>query len=466
MKRLISLVISILLTAVNGHAQVFKVDTVIYNGDISKYINFVIMGDGYTSSQQGKFRRDVDSSFAYFFSQTPFTNYKQYFNLFAIEVISVDSGISHPNTAPDCASYGVPLASPNTYFNCSFDANNIHRLVTYGYSVVLNVLAKNFPAYDQALIMSNTPYYGGSGGQFAAFTARPQSRDVAAHELGHSFAGVADEYYAGDGYAGERVNMTAQSNPSLVRWKAWLGGAVGVYQHCCGGNSASWYKPTQGHCKMESLNLPFCAVCGEAIVESIHDRVNPVVSYLPAAGAVASSQQMLPFKLTQLMKPVPNTLRIEWKLNGTVIATNKDSVIIDQNKLPNGLSNLVVNVTDTTSFLRVTGHATKHFSTVSWSITKTKTGVLTQASNSEFSYSMYPNPATESLNIALNLQRRISIALQMFSTDGRLVYQEPTKNYEAGKQVLTMNVDQLPAGPYFFVMKIGDDSYTERWVKE
>jgi hypothetical protein len=201
-------------------------------------------------------------------------------------------------------------------------------------------------------------------------------------------------------------------------------------------------------------------------VESIHSRVNPVVSYSPAAGPVTSTQQKIPFKLTRLMKPLPNTLRIEWKLGNTVIARNTDSVIIDQNTLPNGSTNLVANVTDTTSMLRVTGHAAMHFSKVSWTISKTKTGVLTHGSSTEFSHSIYPNPAKELLNIALDLPLKSTVAIQVFSTDGKLVQQESSSMQVAGKQVRTVNIEHLPAGPYFLVLKIGADSYSERWLKQ
>ena len=100
-------------------------------------------------------------------------------------------------------------------------------------------LAKNFPNYDQVCILANTPYYGGSGGSYATTTLNTASNEIYAHEIGHSFAALSDEYYAGDGYAGERVNMTKETNPLLVKWKNWMNiNGIGIYQHCCGGNSA------------------------------------------------------------------------------------------------------------------------------------------------------------------------------------------------------------------------------------
>ena len=56
----------------------------------------------------------------------------------------------------------------DTYFNSTFDYYNIHRLlVPQDYTAIYNVLSENTPFYDQANIIVNTTYYGGSGGSFA-----------------------------------------------------------------------------------------------------------------------------------------------------------------------------------------------------------------------------------------------------------------------------------------------------------
>lgn len=449
-------------------AQVFKVDTLTYNGDIGKYINIVILGDGYTSTQQATFKADAGKLSAYLLTQVPWSSYADYFNVFAIEVISADSGAKHPNTAPDCSGTSVPVSSPNTYLGCTFDAYGIHRLVVpMNAANITNVLTTNFPTYDQVLIISNSPYYGGSGGSYATSTIHTSSKEVTAHEIGHSFTGLADEYYAGDGYAGERVNMTQQTNPSLIKWKAWIGtNSTGVYQHCCGGNSALWYKPSNHTCKMELLNSPFCSVCGEAIIESIHARVNPVVSYLPATAAVTSSQQKISFKLTKLMKPQPNTLNILWKLDGKIISKGTDSVIVDQGPLTAGVHTLTASVTDTTALLRVTNHATVHISTVTWTINKSATGVALMPSDNEFSCAIYPNPAAKLLNVSLELEKRSSVVIGLFSLDGRLVRQISAKSLNPGKQMNSIDVESLIPGVYMISVQVGEYMHTQRWIKE
>ncbi len=352
-------------------AQVFKVDTIQYKGDTEKFINVVVMGDGYTASEQTKFINDAKTLSNYVFTQAPWNKYINFFNIFAIRVISAQSGAIHPNTASDCkGSTAVPVSNPDTYFGSSFDSYDIHRLVVpTNHTNISNVVAANFPNYDQLLIISNSPYYGGAGGEeYAVSTTHSSSNEITAHEIGHSFPRLADEYYAGDMYNWEAPNMTQQTNPALVKWKNWMGSnGVGIYQHGSSGQAALWYRPHNG-CKMRSLGSPFCSVCSEAIVEKIHSLVNPVVAYFPTATNINSAGQFIDFKLTKLVKPTPNTLNILWKLDGNTVFRNVDSIRLETSKLTNGSHTVTARVTDTTNLIRVDNHANLHFNEISWNI--------------------------------------------------------------------------------------------------
>src|SRR5689334_10593674 len=85
-------------------AAVFEVDTIQYKGDLKKHINLVVMGDGYTLAEQTQFMTDAHKLTDYLFNIAPWSFYKNYFNVFAIKVISPESGVKHPRTAPDCGS--------------------------------------------------------------------------------------------------------------------------------------------------------------------------------------------------------------------------------------------------------------------------------------------------------------------------------------------------------------------------
>ena len=469
MKTVFITVIMLKLAISSSIAQVFQVDTLQYNGDVNKYINIIIMGDGYTSAQQNNFITDANNLSNYLLTQTPWINYSNYFNVFAIKVVSSQSGAKHPNTASDCntASPSVPVSNPTTYFESTFDFYGIHRLVTQqNTSNVAGVLASNFPNYDQVFILVNSPYYGGSGGSYPTSTIDLNGLEISAHEIGHSFANLADEYYAGDVYATERPNMTQETNTSLVKWTNWIGyNGIGIYQHCCGGQSASWYRP-HNNCKMRFLGAQFCNVCVEAIIERIHTLVNPIVSYTPTTLIITSPNQYLDFKLSELMKPVPNTLNIKWILDGIPISNNVDSILVDQNNLSIGTHTLTATVVDTTAMIRVNNHPTLHYSTVTWTIDKLMTGIELTSSTNKISCSVYPNPTTNFFNIEFELEKKCTVSIQLISLDGRIIQQVENETIDRGKYSNTISLENLSVGSYALVFKINNAIFTQTIIKQ
>lgn len=365
------LIVSLTLAVGTTTAQQYKVDTIVYNGSPDKFINLVFLGDGFRAAELPVYLENARKLSNYLFSISPFSEYSHFFNVFAISVASPESGANHPGTATDeSSSSNQPVASVNTTFNSTFDYASIHRLlVPQNYSAVFNAVASNAPFYDEIFMVVNSPYYGGSGSpNLATSSLNTSSYEVLVHEIGHSFAGLADEYYAGDMYAAEAPNMTQESNPNLVKWKNWIGvGGVGVYQYCCGNNSAFWYKPHQS-CKMQLLGSPFCPVCREEIIKKIYDYVPALDGFSPSAQvAVNYCATPLIFKL-HVNKPDPNTIKTTWRLNGIVISTNTDSLTIHTSQLNDGSNILSAIVLDTTAMIRSNLHLIDHADTITWTI--------------------------------------------------------------------------------------------------
>ena len=350
-------------------AQVFVVDTILYNGDPNKFINMVFMSDGFQEAELSDYKTKVQNLSNYLFTIPPFSEYKNYFNVFAIRVPSLQSGADHPGTASDEVPGGQPVLLVSTYFNSTFDFGSIHRLLVPQNSSAINaVLVNNFPLYDQKGLIVNSPYYGGSGGSTATSSVNSSSYEILVHELGHSFAGLADEYWAGDFYAAEKPNMTANNNSTTVKWRNWVGtNGISVYPYGASGNPANWYKPHQ-NCKMQFLGTPFCSVCKEAIIETIHGMLPPVDNYQPSnQNNINFCAQPLLFKLSPI-KPIPNTLKVKWILNGSPIVTNIDSVFITAALLNAGMNTLSVEVLDTTLLTRADSHPVNHTYTITWNI--------------------------------------------------------------------------------------------------
>ncbi|HLP38029.1 M64 family metallopeptidase [Lacibacter sp.] len=464
MKSFTNLIIFLFLSS-TATAQVFTVDTISKTGPLEKRINLVYLADGYTAGEQAKFINDVISINDKLFNTVPIKEYKNYFNVFAIRVISIESGVKHPITASDCPSAAThPQSNPNNYFGTTFDAGNIHRLVVpSSYANINSVLATNFPLYDHAFIVANTSFYGGSGGTVATSTTNTNAAEIMIHEIGHSFARLADEYWAGPQYALEKPNMTAQSSPALVKWKNWTGApGIGVHQHTGG---TGWYKPTTGGtCKMEALGAVFCSVCKETFVERIHELSSPLDSYSPSNATTFNVYSTVGFKLN-LLQPVPNTLKVRWLVNTEEKALNTDTFTLLQGSLVNGNYTLLASVADTTQLSRADNHLTIHTTNISWQVSMI-TGVQ-EPDVFRASLKIFPNPFSESLMLQYKLERRSAVSVQLISMNGTSTHLIQEKNQPAGSYSIpfTLNKYQLAEGVYTIVFKINGATIAKELIK-
>lgn len=363
--------ISILLILLSNtiDAQNFPVSKIMNSGDNDSRINFVYLPDGFTGAELNSFSVNATDINDALFSQPPFANYINFFNAFTIAVPSNESGIDHPGTATDVSEPVIPVDFEDTYFDATFDGFGIHRLLVANNSPALNnVLMTNLPFYDQALVICNSTEYGGSGGPIAVTSIDPSAFEIAIHEFGHSFAGLSDEYWAGEVYARENYNMTKETNPAQVRWDEWHGEfGIGIYQYCCGGTSNSWYRPHQ-NCKMRVLGAPFCAVCRQRIIDRIYELVQPIRSYSPPLTSLGFNGPTMNFSL-DLILPIPNTLRVEWELNGSILSgENADSYMLNASSLMSGTNTLIGRVYDQTTQSRSYLPAAGYDFFVEWTI--------------------------------------------------------------------------------------------------
>ncbi len=346
------------LVACNLPGQVTKIKDA---GPDAKRINFVILGDGYTASQQGGYAEDAQDITDDFFNEPPFLQYTNFFNVHTLELISEESGADHPGTATDVTEPVFAIADLNTALDARFDAGNIHRLLVVNNSKVFQALAANYPDFDQALIIVNTPNYGGSGGATAVGSVHPSASDLALHEAGHSFMNLGDEYNSGSNI--ERPNITAQFNAGNTKWNDWIGtNGVGEFVR----NGAT-FKPVDGECMMEFLNKGFCSVCQEQTIETIYNTVSPLETTTPATANVAFDGTPLDFSITSI-KPVPNTLTYEWELDGTLLASGVENLTLDPSQITNVFHRVLVRVKDETNLSRKNAN---YVFTYEWTITAT-----------------------------------------------------------------------------------------------
>lgn len=460
MKIIISISI-LLFSIIILRGQTFPVETIKNNGAKDKRINLVFLGDGYQSTELTQYLIDVNTVVTGMFSQTPFKEYEKFFNVYAVKVPSVESGAKHPGTATDVTEPATPVTNPNNYFGSQFDISNIHRLLLpLKGSIINSTLANNFPDYDQIFVMVNSTVYGGSGGTYATSSKNVSAAEIAIHEIGHSFAGLADEYVIGG--QGERPNRTIATDAATIKWKNWLGtNTVGIYPVGIEG----WQRPHQ-NCKMQFLNAPFCSVCQEAFINKIYALVSPIDNFTPLSKTVNFTGVSMNFALG-LILPNPNTLKIEWVLNGVTVGNNINNINILATKLDTGKNTLIAKVTDSTALSRSYKPATSgYLNSVTWTINKAGIPSPVELINQvdKIHYDIYPNPVEDVLSIHLSTQNVMDVELSLFDVQGRrLTFIQRRRVDELLENV---NMARYAAGNYILRIKMGDHIFEKNIIKQ
>lgn len=428
-------------------SQTFRVDTLLYQGDTDYPINLVFLGDGFMEGELQDFRDIAEAYTALLFTVDPFRRFKPFFNAFAI---SVPSNVSGAATDPDNLI--------DNYFGSAFGYAGIERLlVPTNNTAISNVLADNFPAYDQVFMLVNSLTYGGSGGWVATASLHEDSPDIALHEMGHSFADLADEYWAGAQYAREAINMTQNTELETLRWKNWYGdNDIGLYAHA---ESPSWYRPHQ-NCIMRYLGEPFCAVCREGVIETIYEMTSPFKGHEPGISSFEMSASSVVFKL-DLNHPEPTSFERVWYLNEAQIGAGADSMRIQSAELNQGLNKVKVIVTDTSYQIRPYENENYHRYEVIWDVssgplgTKQQTEILNHAA-----LRIYPNPVEDQLTIEIRGAQAGETIIDLYDSRGRKI--QRLKDSTPGIHMLDMN--RMEAGFYMIRIRLDGKYLSSRII--
>jgi hypothetical protein len=216
-----------------------KVVPIQVTGPPAERLNLIILGDGYQADQQSIFRADVDRNLAVLWATEPYRTYRDYINVYAVEVASIDYGVrcdpdgrvrATDGTIRDTGVREGPLDTKNTALRMIYQngcADPLSRGTVYGgapvncqaaapyYPPGVNPCETGNQAFNrimetyvapvlgiprtaqnvQSLAIFNTFTYGGIGGTQATTSGgSPQGPLISMHELGHSLGTLVDEY--------------------------------------------------------------------------------------------------------------------------------------------------------------------------------------------------------------------------------------------------------------------------------
>jgi len=249
-------------------------------------MHMVVLGDGYKSDEINTFNADVMDLISLMEQDPSIRTHFDAWNIHSVMRASDESGIDD--------DFSRDIRS--TAFDSGYFCQGLQRLICANTAKVFEAALDEYPYLDQIVLLVNDSRYGGSGGSIAI--ASSSAPEIALHELGHSIAGLADEYVdslvpnvlAGAYVEGRFANVSAFDDPALVPWAHWIeDGAVipsqsgelgvGLFQGAFYQESG-FYRPTSNSRMRDNLSL-FGAVNGEQWALSVYQRARPILSFSP-----------------------------------------------------------------------------------------------------------------------------------------------------------------------------------------
>ena len=237
---------------------------ILKSGSPAEKIDVAVVAEGYTAEEADLFYEDAQKAVDAILSHQPFTAYADRFNFIAVALPSQDSGVSVPGEG------NWKKTALGSHFNTFY----MDRYLTTLRLRQMHDALCGIP-YEHIVILANTDTYGGGGifNSYTLTTAHHKSFEpVVVHEFGHSFAGLADEYYYDDQYVEYYYPDSEpweQNITTMVdfesKWKDMVdAGSAGVYEGA-GYQSKGVFRPAED-CRMHTnVAETFCPVCQRAI---------------------------------------------------------------------------------------------------------------------------------------------------------------------------------------------------------
>lgn len=257
----------------------------LHRGTVDNPIDIAILPEGYTWAERDSFYRHASQAMESILSYEPFRSRADAFNFVAVWVPSVNQGVSVPKNRD----------WKDTAFGSHFSTFYADRYLTSNHLGAVHDALRGIP-YEHVIILANVEEYGGGG--FYNSNALTAARNklflpVVAHEFGHSFGALADEYFYDDDMAdtypdgvepweanittltdfpskwADMVPKGAEKKPKVTKTKQddAVKQELGVYEGA-GYRSRGAYRPVDW-CLMRSNLYQFCPVCQRAISRMI-----------------------------------------------------------------------------------------------------------------------------------------------------------------------------------------------------
>ena len=243
-------------------AQMPGLRKIVDHGVCDGNINILIAGDGYTSSELGRFASDAQRMADALEKGTVFHKYWDHVNVWTLAVASSDSGVSSPGDSKNTV-FGVEMVMSHG-IGCPW----VNHMSAQGSQLIYKakkiMTAKQGGDFVQ-VYLTNTSKRGACGGinlkKVAITSGIAPDRGVLAHEFGHALIGLHDEYTAGTCKNESHESPNTTSHSGKLPW-AYLGinSVVQGADHCTQGVYKAFSR-----CRMNNYHDEFCDVCARTM---------------------------------------------------------------------------------------------------------------------------------------------------------------------------------------------------------
>lgn len=240
----------------------FPVHAIHKTGDDRENFVIVIMGEGYTAEQQEQFLQDATEKVQGMLEWSPYKEYSDRINIYAIQTVSNEAGVMNEKTNLDTCFHVRAYGK-----SCFFSNGGEEKAKELRAELENQYLDTGATVGTIHIICNTTANIGSSSNALFSFSANSNENergDVMTHEMAHSIGRLGDEY--DKKIMGENISDT--SNPDKIKWKKMLGfRGVGI----TAAGTESVFAPGRV-CMMRDLGNPFCEVCKMELARRLNNR--------------------------------------------------------------------------------------------------------------------------------------------------------------------------------------------------
>ena len=359
------------LSPVSHSGKLFTV----FGSPQSDGLHWVITGDGFTADEQQDLLRASINMAGSVTGAPELARHAKILNVHVLTAVSIDSGVT---------TAGAPQTL-RTAFDAILGCADVARVACVNWDKVYAALLSEHAPFDEVAVILNTSVYAGSGANEGVVVSRNvYAPAIVLHEMGHSMAGLADEYVdqvAANAFVpgyreGQFPNVTTSTDPARIPWKHWFTdsahlpagpGDKGVGRFEGAFYSASgFYRPKQDSI-MRTLEGAVGEVNAEAWLRAIYRAVPPVSAAYPAQRVVAGpAGATVEFELVSPWPP--ELMAVRWFVDGLEVDQARGAYRYELHA-DGGPHEVRVSIEDCSGSIRAPD-AREHIGGVAWTVSE------------------------------------------------------------------------------------------------